>query len=301
MINALEDIRGEVTSAGTGVGNRMSYLSARAKMPDGLLERAPQRGGDSGNVTSFCTECPARSLGFCGNLDDGIIARLSERSGRIAIAANASLRAFRESGELGILISGILRSVHFSAEGDRRIVGITLPGEVFDPAEITGRYDMEAAVESRVCRISAASYKLALRDSHAVRLSLLRQTRSKIERLHSLQWSLAALSPEQRVAAFLVNCTRFMPWQPQPDGSGVLTIGMDRTDIADLLGTTVETISRITHRFDGEGLIRIFDARHFLIPDLELLALRSVSGRAGETPNRPPGTLRIVGAEAEAR
>ena len=65
-----------------------------------------------------------------------------------------------------------------------------------------------------------------------------------------------------------------MPWEPLPGGGGVLDLDLPRADIADLLGTTIESISRISRKFHREGLIRIVDPRRFAIPDLARLARR---------------------------
>ena len=59
-----------------------------------------------------------------------------------------------------------------------------------------------------------------------------------------------------------------MPYTPLPEGGGLLTVELPRADIADLLGITVETISRVTRRLEAEGIIRIRTAQSFEIPDL---------------------------------
>jgi len=97
--------------------------------------------------------------------------------------------------------------------------------------------------------------------------------------LHWLTWSLGALSPEERFCAFLALSTRFMPYQAQPDGSAIVSMQMPRIDIADLLGTTVETICRINRKLAKAGIIEIKDPSHFRIPDLRrLTSLGQIDG-----------------------
>jgi CRP/FNR family transcriptional regulator len=70
-----------------------------------------------------------------------------------------------------------------------------------------------------------------------------------------------------------------MPYQPLPDGTGVLSVSLPRRDIADLLGTTLESISRAAHKLADSGIIEIRDPARFRILDLpRLIALGKIEG-----------------------
>ncbi|EKX55734.1 hypothetical protein D516_3964 [Rhodobacter sp. AKP1] len=86
-----------------------------------------------------------------------------------------------------------------------------------------------------------------------------------------LTWTVGALAPTERFCAFLTFATLIMPVDRPPDGSLVLHQQLPRTDVADLLVTTVESISRISHRLQAEGLIEILDPSRFRIRDLGAL------------------------------
>lgn len=223
---------------------------------------------------SACTACHLRSAGFCRGLDDPALEIVAKRSVLVSLPANHEVFDGSCGVGFGILVRGYLRRVHYTADGRRQIVSLTVPGETFSLQETDGRGVLETATKAQICRIQSSSYTKALRDSDQFRHLIFRQAQAKLDRLRDLTWALGALGPEERLAGFLVRSIGFMPWQPLPTGGGVLTIELARTDIADLLGTTLESISRISQRFHREGLIRIHDPRHFEIPDPARLAMR---------------------------
>jgi CRP/FNR family transcriptional regulator len=110
-----------------------------------------------------------------------------------------------------------------------------------------------------------------VKQNDALRAELFRQKQDQLDRLHWLTWSLGALTAEERLCAFLALSSKFMPYQQLPDGTSILSVCLPRKDIADLLGTTVESISRIVHKLSDTRIIQIKDPVHFRIRDLNKL------------------------------
>lgn len=204
---------------------------------------------------------------------------------RAMLCGVASLRENRAPGseiiaggaacqDIWFIRSGILRLQRYGYDGRRHILSIFLPGEIvgFD-GEFRNGVDVETATQSGLCRINRRSFDRMLNDNDSLRAEIFRQKQDQLDRLHWLTWSLGALSPEERYCAFLALSTRFMPYQTESDGSAVLSLQLPRVDIADLLGTTVETICRINRKLSKAGVIAIKDPAHFSIPDLHQLTL----------------------------
>jgi CRP/FNR family transcriptional regulator len=114
------------------------------------------------------------------------------------------------------------------------------------------------------------------------------------DQLRWLTWAVGALDTEERICALLLAALDFMPVSRLADGSALLTIDLPRSDIADLLGTSVETISRVTNRLAAMGIIGIVSARQFRICDLDRLARKACQVRH-------PATLPTVSVAAQAR
>jgi len=251
----------------------------------GILARAIPEGQASVRealaVPECCLGCPSRKGGLCALLDAETLRTLSERSTHLTLPGDRLLADTARLSDFGVLLRGYIRRVHYGADGKRQITGWTLPGEAFSLRGGREPGELEAATEVEICRIRASSYEKALRESSRFRRAIHQLARARVDCIQQLTCALAALNPEQRVATLLVNLTRLMPWQPLPGGGGILTIELSRADIADFLGTTFETISRITRKFHRQGLIRIRDARHFEIANLGALARAGATASAG--------------------
>lgn len=219
-----------------------------------------------------CSRCPVRMEGFCARLSRQTLKLLSDRSVRATVAAGQPVSAEHQASEFGLVISGFLRRVHYGLDGKRQVVSLTTKSKGFSLSAVENVGELEAATDVEICRIRTSSYRQVLRDCRDFREQIFREAQDKMDVLHTQTCLLAALSPERRIAAFLTDAIGVMPWQPLPEGGGVLTVELSRTDIADYLGTTFESISRITQKFHRMGLIRIQDPYHFEIPDPEALA-----------------------------
>jgi CRP/FNR family transcriptional regulator, anaerobic regulatory protein len=200
--------------------------------------------------------------------------------GGTALCGDARHREDRAPGSLVIeggtrgndvwfIRSGILRMQRHSYEGRRQILSLFLPGEIVGlERELREGLSIETATASGLCRIERRKFEQMVGEDITLRAELLRQKQDQLDRLHWLTWSLGALTPEERFCAFLALSSRAMPYTVQPDGTGVLWMLLQRKDIADLLGTTVESICRIVHKLSESGQIEIMDASHFRLLDL---------------------------------
>ncbi|MDO8985987.1 Crp/Fnr family transcriptional regulator [Cypionkella sp.] len=184
------------------------------------------------------------------------------------------------SRDIWFIRSGILRLQCHAYDGRRQILSLFLPGEVVGfEGEFREGVSVETVTQSGLCRIDRRAFDAILNGNDELRAELFRQKQDQLDRLHWLTWSLGALSPDERFAAFLAMSTRFMPCDPLPDGTTILSMQLPRADIADLLGTTVETICRINRKLSESGVIEIKDPSHFRILDLkQLMALGQIEG-----------------------
>lgn len=89
---------------------------------------------------------------------------------------------------------------------------------------------------------------------------------------------LGTLKAEERVAAFLLNMA--VRAAPHEDSTTELPIPMTRADIGSYLGLTLETVSRILHRFQSRGLLELNHKRLRIVAPA---ALRATIGLAAET------------------
>jgi CRP-like cAMP-binding protein len=184
------------------------------------------------------------------------------------------------SSDVWLIRSGILRLQRHAYDGHRQILSLFFPGEIIGfEGEFREGVSVETATHSGLCRIDRRRFETMLDQNDTLRADLFRQKQDQLDRLYWLTWSLGALSPEERLCAFLARASKVMPYQPLPDGTGILSMQLPRKDIADLLGTTVETISRIVHKLADSGVIEIRDPAHLRFLDLrKLIAIGQIEG-----------------------
>ena len=220
-----------------------------------------------------CRGCPVRFSGICTALRD------TDKASQIGLGRSVALEAGSvlwdgesRATHVWMVRSGVLRLQRFGMDGRRQILCMSMPGDIIGD-EMTSRegYTIEASTDAVVCRFERREFDAMTARSSDLRRAMVQQRLAKLERLRWLTWSLGALRPDERFCGFLAMATGFMPFRPSEDGGGVLSIQIPRADIADLLGTTVESISRISHKLQAAGVLKIISPSQFHLPDLEEL------------------------------
>jgi CRP/FNR family nitrogen fixation transcriptional regulator len=148
---------------------------------------------------------------------------------------------------------GCVRIHRLMADGRRQIAAFHLPGEVFGfESEGTHQFFAEAvgATGIRMTRQTAA-----IQASPGF-LPLALRTLSRAQR-HLLV--VGRQNAIERVAAFLLDMAE------RQGGLDRIDLPMSRGDIADYLGLTVETVSRIFTKLRAKGIIRLDGAREIEI------------------------------------
>ena len=190
------------------------------------------------------------------------------------------------------LLSGSVRVFRVLRDGRRHIGEFVFPGQFFGfepgPEHIQGAEAIEAAsvvvyscerIERRVAEDSAAR--------GAVRNLLLERLAAAQERIMNL----GRLDARGRLAAFLLAMAQ-RKCKSNPSGL-VAELPMSRIDVADYLGLTVETVSRLFTALRCAGAIRLPTANRVEI--LDAAALDAASGGTVDT------AARDSGGEAELR
>lgn len=145
------------------------------------------------------------------------------------------------------------------ADGRRQVVDILGPGDLFGMS-MTGLYDCsaETLVSSSVRVFDRRDIERSTELQGHVNKCLM----SRIEALHSHAVLLGRKSAQERVASFLM---RFVPSRgvvgctgPRSGGDDkVVVLRMTRQEIADYLGLTIETVSRVLSDLKRRGVISI--------------------------------------------
>jgi len=154
--------------------------------------------------------------------------------------------------------SGAFKTVGVSRQGDEKITGFHLPGELLGLDAISsGRhgYSAVALEDSEVCVLPFAQLERMATSTPALQHQLFRVLSGDISRDEGLMLLLGSMAAEQRLAAFLLSLARRHKRLGYSDTR--FTLRMTREEIGNYLGLTLETVSRLLSRFQREGLVAV--------------------------------------------
>lgn len=162
------------------------------------------------------------------------------------------------------VVRGSVRSSHLQADGRRQVVAFYYEGDVFGVAvEDAHRFTAEALAD---CEVLALRRRGSAEGANSrVDPMVWAATTSELRRAHSHMLLLGRATACEKVARFLLDIAdRFR-------GEFVL-LPMSRQDMADYLGLTIETISRMLGRLQADGVIELSGSRKCRIRRLAFLA-----------------------------
>jgi CRP-like cAMP-binding protein len=171
-----------------------------------------------------------------------------QRAVMLSIATRLQLPArtilYRESGPMDavyVVAEGIVKSFRDLPSGKRRIAAFLFPSDLFGLAE-NGRYVNTAQAITRVTVYRLPSDQLAheLRESQRRAILITRR------------------DAPGRLAMFLRGVGRHLADVDEPD---VIALPMSRSEIAEFLALSLETVSRATVALEKRGLVA-FEGRH---------------------------------------
>jgi len=215
-----------------------------------------------------CLTCPQRETGLCGSMGPQELAALVRASRPRRFRAGELL----DNGDdrmVGIVTRGVLRLVRHRADGRTGMFGFVLPGEVAGLRLVPlGLFALEAATDGTLCQFDPTAF-----DGLCARYPAIERHFADAagETMRWLTFQLAAsggLSVTGRIALFLLT----LPMRTRKPGDPCLVeVPIERRDLAALLDTTVETISRATRAMHEGGLIGIETPRRFRLRDVASL------------------------------
>lgn len=162
------------------------------------------------------------------------------------------------------MVSGTVRTSRFMADGRRPIGDFYYQGDVFG-LELGASHAMGAEALSD-CVIMAVRREAIVQagGESALQALILESTSLELTNAREHLSLLVRKSASERVASFLLGMAR-------RSGANPIELVMGRQDIADYLGLTIETVSRMITQLQGAGVVRFESCRRFRVCDREAL------------------------------
>ena len=159
------------------------------------------------------------------------------------------------------VVDGAVRTFKVLSDGRRQITGFSLSGEFFG-IETGDEHTLsaEAITNSKILIIKRSV--LAVLAEHDIEIAqrLLELTACELKRAQ-IHATLLIMNAKERVAEFLLEMA-----SRKPKGTKI-ELPMSRLDIADYLGLTIETVSRVLSDLEAANIIARPTARNVVLCD----------------------------------
>jgi len=152
------------------------------------------------------------------------------------------------------ILSGCVRTVKLMEDGRRQVGEFLMPGDMFGMDDLgTHDFAAEAVTEAKLRRYPRRMVE-ALAESHTGLARRLREmTLGNLRCAHERMVLLGRKTAMEKIASFMLEMDR----RSATPGRTMLDLPMSRTDVADHLGLTVETVCRVLAHLKREGTVAI--------------------------------------------
>lgn len=229
--------------------------------------------------TDRCNACVVRDRALCSSLSDEELTVLADIGRRREIPKGQVIAWEGDRANMcATLVSGVLKLTSATPDGREAIVGLLYPGdfvgELFvDEVHLT----VTAACDADLCFYARDRFEAVLDRHVALERLLLRRTIDSLADARARMLVLGRRTAEEKVASLLLELSRRLA--PVDDAPAEFTLPLARGEMADLLGLTIETVSRQLTRLKADGIISLTGLRGVTVLDRNRLArIVSASG-----------------------
>ncbi|MEM7044957.1 MAG: helix-turn-helix domain-containing protein [Pseudomonadota bacterium] len=169
------------------------------------------------------------------------------------------------------IVSGSVRLYKAVADGRRQIIDFLGPMDCFGLTGVSEHgCSVEAITDVVMIRYPRKRLEAAIEHKPDLGQQLFRLACAELGRAQQYMLLLGRKSADERVASFLLDLARRQT--DDCDESACIHLAMSRQDIADHLGLTIETVSRIFTRFKQAGLIKLPERHEVLVCNVDRLS-----------------------------
>lgn len=169
------------------------------------------------------------------------------------------------------VVSGALRVVRLLSDGRRSVINFLLPGDFFGLAENgTYTHSLEVLADASFVRYPKEQLREVLDNDPAAGRRFFNLMCEQLSAAQERQLTLCRKSAVERIASFLLA----MADRSKAQGKAAATtvkLPMNRADIADYLGLTIETVSRVLTQLREQQIIEVPTASQIVLRDCDRL------------------------------
>ena len=150
------------------------------------------------------------------------------------------------------VVTGVVRTYKLLSDGRRQIDAFHLPGDIFGvEAGEEHRFNAEAVTGTKLA-VHHREPRSLVGDDGMLAREVVAAMMLGLERAQDHMLLLGRKSAKERIASFLLSLSQRMACRGE-----AVDLPMSRTDMADHLGLTVESVSRAVTQLERDGLIEL--------------------------------------------
>lgn len=243
------------------------------RMPRFSVNSAPARCAHQ--LVSPCNTCEVRDFAACAPLNPDEQRRLTSIMNSVDVPAHQPIFDEADTAEhVYNVTGGAVKIYKLLPDGRRQITGFLLPGDFLGLTHKEAyAYSAEALVPTTLCRFPRRKLEGLLDEMPKLEQRLLGMASHELAAAQDQMMLLGRKSARERVVSFLLMMSNAAMRRGKP--ADPVFLPMNRSDIADYLGLTIETISRTFTQLRKQGLIGLVDEKQVRL--LKPEALREIA------------------------
>lgn len=229
---------------------------------------------------SICDTCAVRHTSLCGALSADEITDLSAIARRTYLPSGATFVFEGDSSrDFASITSGVAKLVRGAEDGRSQIVGLLFASDFMGrvPGVERGsgeRNSIVAVTDLELCLFPRSAFSALLEKYPSLEHALLRQSMDALQLARDWMVLLGRKTAEERVASFLLHVAQKLQTRGCRRDEG-FELPLARTDIADYIGLTVETVSRQITNLRKADILEFSGSKHVTRVDMEALTRRA--------------------------
>jgi CRP/FNR family transcriptional regulator len=224
----------------------------------------------SDDVPRTCRRCSVRHSGICGVLDARQLNVLARHTRAIRYDAGSEL--FGEETAINgyaNVVSGVIKLLKVLEDGRQQVVGLKFSSDFVGRVHASENVlSAEAASDVELCHLPRTVIEAMLDENREFERRLMKDTLRELDEAREWMVTLGRRSAGERVSSFLYLIALHLHPGPEPIPVSIeFDLPLTRSDMADFLGLSIETVSRQITELRRQGTVVIKNKRHVSIPD----------------------------------
>ena len=220
-------------------------------------------------VPDECAQCAVREIAVCTALSAPELERLRDIAVTKVFEPGSTLYSADEPSTLvGTVVQGTIKCFKLLADGRQQIVGFLFPGDfIGSPTQETTHGFAEALTRVELCLFPVPAIQRLVREMPNLERRLLTLANEDLDIAREWMLLLGRKTAQERLATFLLLLAHKA--KARGIAEGAIDLPMNRSEIADYLGLSLETVSRQFTKLKSSGHIRIEHNNEITIRDLD--------------------------------